>query len=97
MRRRLLILGVLFAIAISTLGWRLTSWESREPEIATLTVFVPVSQLHGELVTTMLGGQPVIDCDQLVNMFGLHLYTGPHAGVIACHLDVEITPRATGH
>ncbi len=92
MLRRLLVLGVLLAIASSTLGLQFTGRVSREPEIATLTVLIPVSQVHGELVVAMLGGQPILDCDQLVNLFGLHLYTGPPTGTLPCHLNVEIAP-----
>jgi hypothetical protein len=92
MRRRLLILGVLLAVASSTLGWRLTGGESREPEIVVLTVYIPVSQIQGEFVVAMLGGKPILDCDQLVNLFSLHLYTGAPAGALPCHLNVGIGP-----
>ncbi len=92
MWRRLLIAGILLTIAAGTLGWRVTGSERGEPEMATLTVLVPVSQIHGELVTAALGGQPFLDCDELITVFGLYVYSGPPTGVLPCHLDVEITP-----
>ena len=92
MWKRLLIAGILLTIAASTLGWRVTGSERGEPETVTLTVLVPVSQTHGELVTETLGGQPILNCDELITMFGLYVYSGPPTGVLPCHLDVEIGP-----
>lgn len=79
-------------IAASTLGWRVTGNDSVEPEMATVTLLVPVSQIHGEAVTAVLGGLPIIDCDELIKLFGLYIYGEPPTGVLPCHLDVEITP-----
>ncbi len=90
MRRRLLVLGILTATVSSILGWQLSEGAGQEPEMTTLTVLVPVSQIQGEMVAYTLGGQPVIDCDQLVNLFGLHLNAGPSAGTVPCHLDVAV-------
>jgi hypothetical protein len=50
-----------------------------------------VNQVQGELVALALGGQPLIGCNQLVNLFGLHLQLGPPAGTVPCHLDVLVS------
>ncbi len=91
MRRRLLVLSILMATVSSILGWQLSEGAGQEPEMTTLTVLVPVNQVQGELVALALGGQPVIDCNQLVNLFGLHLQLGPPAGTVPCHLDVLVS------
>ena len=92
MRKRIIVFGVLVAIGMSTLGFVFTQPESREPETATVRVLVPVNQAHGEMVAAALGGQPIMDCGQLINLFGLYINVGSANGTVPCDLVVELDP-----
>ena len=92
MRQRIVVFGVLLVIGMSTLGFVFTQSESHEPEMTTVRVLVPVNQAHGEMVAAALGGQPIIGCEELVNLFGLYTDTGPANGTVPCELTVELDP-----